>query len=385
MTARKIKSGVFAPPFYAPGEDPTLCIERDLQLCQFLDQLGFDEFWMGEHHSGGWQLIGSPDLFIAAAAERTRRIMLGTGVVVLPYHHPLMVAQRIVQLDHQTRGRVILGVGPGLLPSDAKMLGIPISERRDRTAQSLEIILRLMAGEVVTEDLGWCKLVDARLQLLPYSQPRPEIAVLSMVTPFGGTLAGRLGCGLICLAAASSKGHDNLAVNWAIAEEIAAEQGRQMDRGAQRIVAPMHIAETREKARADVELGYGNYLNYRMAINPPAGKIDTGLKGSLDEMIKERQVVVGTPDDALAQMERVWEKTGGFGVWLQMAHNWADFEATKRSYELYARYVIPKFEARNRGREAALEYVRDHGRAFAAEAQQAIVQTFEKHGRKFET
>ena len=125
MTPDRLRAGIFLPPFHPNDEDPTLALQRDFELVEWLDKLGYDEAWIGEHHSGGYEIISSPELFIAAAAERTKRIRLGTGVVSLPYHHPFMVADRIVQLDHQTKGRCMFGVGPGLLVSDAIMLGIP--------------------------------------------------------------------------------------------------------------------------------------------------------------------------------------------------------------------------------------------------------------------
>ena len=87
-----------------------------MQLIEILDGLGFHEAWIGEHHSAGKEIIASPELFIAAVAERTKNIRLGTGVVSLPYHNPLMVADRIIQLDHMTRGRVMFGAGPGCWP-----------------------------------------------------------------------------------------------------------------------------------------------------------------------------------------------------------------------------------------------------------------------------
>ena len=116
--------GAFLAPHHPIGEHPTLQLRRDLDLAEHLDRLGYDEFWCGEHHSTGWEVIASPEMFLAAAGERTHRIKLGTGVVSLPFHHPFHVAQRIVQLDHMTRGRVIFGTGPGALPSDAFTLGI---------------------------------------------------------------------------------------------------------------------------------------------------------------------------------------------------------------------------------------------------------------------
>src|SRR5215470_12009210 len=163
----KLRNGIFLAPFHPVDEDPTLCIQRDLELVEHLDRLGYDEAWIGEHHSAGYEIIASPELFIAAAAMKTSRIRLGTGVISLPYHNPLMVADRILQLDHMTRGRVMLGVGPGLLPSDAFMLGIEVKKQRDRMVEALVVILRLMRGETVTEKTEWYELRNARCQLLP--------------------------------------------------------------------------------------------------------------------------------------------------------------------------------------------------------------------------
>src|SRR5689334_4882337 len=222
-----LRAGIFLAPFHPVDEDPTLAIQRDLELVEHLDRIGFDEAWIGEHHSAGYEIIASPELFIAAAAERTRRIRLGTGVVSLPYHHPLMVADRIVQLDHMTRGRVMLGVGPGLLPTDAEMLGIDVSKQRDRMVESLKVILRLMAGETVTETTEWYTLKNARCQLRPYSHPRPEVCVTSTITPTGAKLAGQHDLGLLCVAATQVQGYDALDTNWRIACQVAREQGRE--------------------------------------------------------------------------------------------------------------------------------------------------------------
>ena len=131
--------GVFIAPFHEPGQDPTLALERDLELIQHVDRLGFHEAWVGEHHSTGWETIASPELFLAVAAERTKHIRLGTGAVSLPYHHPLMVADRICLLDHLTRGRINLGVGPGGHLTDAVMLGLDINELRPQMAEALDV------------------------------------------------------------------------------------------------------------------------------------------------------------------------------------------------------------------------------------------------------
>jgi limonene 1,2-monooxygenase len=140
----RMKFGVFMAPFHRPGENPTLALKRDLELLEWLDVLGFDEAYIGEHHSAGWETLCAPEVFIAAAAGRTRHLKLGTGVVSLPYHHPYMIANRMVLLDHLTRGRVILGVGPGALASDALMFGIDPERQRDMMDEALGVIVRLL-------------------------------------------------------------------------------------------------------------------------------------------------------------------------------------------------------------------------------------------------
>src|SRR5205807_2680094 len=163
MAHKGMRFGIFLAPFHRIGENPTLALGRDMELIEWLDYLGYDEVWVGEHHSAGWELIASPELFIAAAAERTRHIMLGSGVTSLPYHHPLLVAQRFVQLDHMTRGRSMLGCGPGALVSDAYMLGIEPVTQRPRMDEALDAIMQLLrCEEPVTMKTDWFELRQAR-------------------------------------------------------------------------------------------------------------------------------------------------------------------------------------------------------------------------------
>src|ERR1700749_1933606 len=110
-----LRSGIFLAPFHALNENPVLALERDMELLQHLDALNYSEAWIGEHHSGGFEIISTPEIFIAAAAERRRHVRLGAGVGSLQYPNPFIVADRMVQLVYQTRGRAMLGVGPGSL------------------------------------------------------------------------------------------------------------------------------------------------------------------------------------------------------------------------------------------------------------------------------
>ena len=377
MSRIPLRHGAFLPPFHPMNENPTACIDRDLELMQWLDRLGFDEAWIGEHHSAGWELISCPELFIAVAAERTKSIRFGTGVISLPYHNPLMTANRIIQLDHHTRGRVMFGAGPGLLASDALMLGIDPNTQRDRMAEALDVILRFFKGEIVTETTDWYSFVGARAHLLPYTKPHPEVAVVSSVTPSGGRLAGKYDLSMICIAATNPFGFDALVANWKIANDLAAEQGRQMDPSRLRLVGPMHIAETRAQAFENVKFGFEPYLNY-LNNNQPRFIVPSG-QDPAEWFVENKFGVIGTPDDAIALIERLYAKQGDFGVFLQQVHNWADFAQTKRSYELYQRYVIPHFSQDNRPRIASFDWCSAHREELTEKRASAARAMFEKH------
>src|SRR5437870_12746033 len=226
MSQITLRHGIFLPPFHPNEEDPTACLERDLDLMVWLDKLGFHEAWIGEHHSAGYEIISSPEIFIAFAAERTRHIRLGTGVVSLPYHHPMMIADRIVQLDHMTRGRVMFGAGPGLLAGDAIMMGIDPMIQRDRMAEALDAILRLFKGEIVTEKTDWYTMEGARLHLLPYTKPYPGVAVATSKPRPGARLPGKTDPARISVAPTTPSATKPLSPNCKTATDVAAEHER---------------------------------------------------------------------------------------------------------------------------------------------------------------
>ncbi len=341
---RRMRFGLFLAPFHRVGENPTLALDRDLELITRADRLGFDEAWVGEHHSFARELIANPLLFIAAAAQRTRRIKIGSGVTSLPYHHPLMVADDIVQLDHMTRGRAMLGVGPGALTSDAYMMGINPLDQRRRMSESLEAIVALLEADApVSRESDWFTLREARLQMASYSEPYPPIAVATVNTPSGAQLAGRLGLGLLSLTAIE---HEAFERTWAWTEEAASEAGQTVDRANWRVTVPIHIAETREQAIREVEEGflrraYGGDGSGESA----AGEQNLGTQGaSIHEPIERGSVIVGSPEDAIAFVERMVDRSGGFGCLLGLAQEWASTENTHKSLELWARYVMPHFQ-----------------------------------------
>jgi limonene 1,2-monooxygenase len=337
-----MRFGIFLPPMHVAGLNPHLAIKRDLQLIQLLDELGYDEAWVGEHHSAGSELIASPEVFIASAAERTKRIKLGTGVSSLPYHHPFMLADRIVLLDHLTEGRAMFGVGPGQLTTDAMMLGIDPATQRPRMEEAFDVIMRLFRGETVTHDAGWFSCTDAKLQLKPYSDF--EVCVAASISPAGSKLAGRYGTGLLSIAATNPQGVELLSGHWQVVQENAEEHGNVVSRDRWRLMGPMHLAKTFEQAKENARYGLQWVFDYLSHIIPVGAEpLPTDYDDLVDALNASGQAVIGTPQMAVEQTSRLQEKSGGFGCYLHMGADFADWPATIRHYELFAEEVAPHF------------------------------------------
>lgn len=354
--------------------------QRDLALAAQLDELGYDEYWVGEHHSTGWEMLASPELFLTAVSQRTGTIRLGTGVVSLPYHHPFMVAQRMVQLDHISRGRAILGTGPGALPSDAHTLGIDPMVLRDRQDEAMGVIIRLLRGEDRFDHVSdWFELHDAALQILPLQEEMP-MATASSISPSGMQLAGKYGCGVLSIASTSAEGLAALPTQWAFAEDAAAKHGSVVDRRNWRVLMSWHLAETREQARQEAVLGlqrWHNEYNVRVLGRPGAERVEDAWE-LMDQVAGEGAgaagaSVVGTPDDLVAAIRNLQDVTGGFGVVLGFVHDWANLEATRRSWDLVARYVIPEINGALRAQQASADFVEARKEELMAGASKAVM------------
>ncbi len=372
----RMSFGIFVPPHVRLGENPTLAIRRAIELIQWCDELGMDEAWIGEHHSTGHEIIADPFLIMAAAAERTRRIKLGPGVVSLPYHHPFIVADRLVQFDHMSMGRALFGVGPGALISDADMMGIEPHTQRPRMNEALGAIIRLLRGEIVTERTEWYELREAQLQLLPYQEDGIPIAVASTTSPSGVTIAGRYGVGVLALGAGLIGGRKNLAEQWQIAEETAAQHGQTVDRRNWRPVLRVHLAETKDAAIADV-------LAARQIERDQYFKPLLGLSNehTIEQEIDEGSLVIGTPADAVRIITDLYDTSGGFGGFMILAHEWASRPQTLHSLELFARYVMPHFQSSLEAPRASADFLIRKRPGYRDKAQHAIEQAFSDAGR----
>ncbi|MFK7964368.1 MAG: LLM class flavin-dependent oxidoreductase [Burkholderiaceae bacterium] len=354
---QRMRFGIFLAPFHKPGINPTLALEQDLELIQWLDRCGYDEAWCGEHHSAGSEISASPEILIAVASERTRHIKLGTGVVSVSYHNPLWVAERIVQLDHITRGRVMLGLGPGSLPSDGAMIGISQSQTRPLLAEGLDVIMKLLKSDepVNFKNDRW-ELNDARLHLRPYSNPLFDVAVPAVASPTGPKLAGMHGTGLLSIGATTAAGFDALALHWDVMEAQAKEYNTVVDRNKWRLVGMVHCAETMDQAYRDVEYGIEQWFDYFQAVAafPQMAVPGNNVKEMISFVNDSGFGAIGTPDMVNAQIDRLWKQSnGGFGAYLMLAHNWANFDATRKSYDLISRHVFPQWQGQNATMAAA--------------------------------
>ena len=372
---QRLGFGAFLAPHHPVGEHPLLQFRRDIDLVAHLDKLGYDEFWCGEHHSSGWEMIASPEMFLAAAGERSHRIRLGTGVVSLPYHHPFNVAQRMVQLDWMTNGRAIFGSGPGALSSDAHTLGIDPMTQRDRQDEAIGVIRRLMRGERVTHKSEWFTLNDAALQLLPLQQDMPFV-VASQISPSGMTLAGKHGIGIISIGSMSSEGLQSLPTQWGFAEAAAAKSGQIVDRKNWRVLLSWHIAETREKAREQARDGLFRHHNEYISdtLQRPGAKHFKSPDEAVDltGFSPGAAATIGTPDDLVATIKNVLKVSGGFGTVIGFVHDWANPENTLRSWDMVARYVVPEINGYLTGLRKSRQFVAEN-REYFDRAREAVM------------
>ena len=338
-------------PMHHPSENPTLAYQRDISFIHLADALGYDEFMIGEHHSGGWETMPTPEMALSMAAATAKRIRLGTSVVNLPFHHPFHVAERIAFLDHLTQGRAILGIGPSNLVTDKQLFQVPQDKLYTMMVESIDVIVRLLESpEPFDHDGEFWNFKQMRLQLRSYQTPRLPLAIAS-TSGSQETLDLAAKYDMTLMSGTGRNRQKSLAENWARMEKSAAALGRTPNRDNWHLATAMYLAETREEAWADVREGIMREAAYFTA---------TGLGGAYrsypdqpfseftpESCVERRDWIVGTPDDAIDWIERYLAETGGFGGVMLTTHEWTDTPRLRRSLELFARYVMPKFRGHN--------------------------------------
>lgn len=332
-----MRFGLFLQPFHHPSEDPTLALHRDLELVGHLEALGFDEAWIGEHHSTGWENIAAPEVFIAAAAQDTTRMSFGTGVVQLGLHHPLVALDRMIMLDHLTRGRVTFGMGVGGgIPSDLTVFGLTKDIAGRRMEQSIDVMMRLLSGdEPVTAVSDWFELREATLQLRPYTQPHLPLAVAS-THPSNVEFMGRTG-GKVLMGPLPGRVS-------AVLQDLqrgAEQSGREASRDQIELSYMMHVAETRDEAIAGFKQGaIAERYEFVSGVNgspEPQTSPEEWYAGYVETNL------IGAPADVIEKIERIQQESGGVGGLIFMTREWAGVEANRESWRLFAQEVAPKF------------------------------------------
>ena len=355
-----MKFGFFMMPAHSHNENPTLAFERDLQLIEYAESLGFDEFWVGEHHTGGWETIPAPDIFLSAAATRTKRIRLGTAVINLSYHHPFDIAERMAFLDHLSYGRIMLGCGPGVLAPDIKLFGLDPVDLRPMMNESLDIILKLYREDgLVSYDGKYWQIKDMEVQVKPYQQPHLPIYMVSSGSGNSIKVAAERGLGVIS-GSFTQTGAIDISQQWLAYEAQAKEAGHTANRDDWRLSTSIYLADSMDEAIADVSHGImeeargyffntGGKATYEAYPGQPAEDI------TLEQIIDKRKWIIGDPDYCVSRIKDMEEATGGFGGLLMVAVEWTSTQKWHRSLELFARYVIPQFNGSLRGIHSSYE------------------------------
>jgi limonene 1,2-monooxygenase len=305
MLHNDLKFGVFLAPHRLEDHDEAR--RQDMDLIDYLDKLGYNHAWISAQD---WA-----DNEIAAILERTTDISLGIRVIPTPRPHsahemdPKILAERILQLAKLGGARVEFGIGSGTPSPDTLKSG---------TAHRSNMLLEILQAKV-------------------------PLSIAAQVSPAGAGLAGRCGLGLISLAATSPGGFNALPVTWEIYSRKARENNQQISRCHWSLVGPIHIAKTHQQALKNISYGLENWAKYfhEVAALPlvPLGKTAEMAQALVDNGL----AVIGSPRDAIRQLQRLQERSGGFGCFLQLDHNWADREQTRKSYHLFAEQVAPVF------------------------------------------
>jgi alkanesulfonate monooxygenase SsuD/methylene tetrahydromethanopterin reductase-like flavin-dependent oxidoreductase (luciferase family) len=357
-----LRLGMFVMPIHDPAKPLAQCIDEDLELALQCEELGFDDFWVGEHHSSSVENIVMPEIFLAKVLGLTQRIRVGPAPVCLQYHHPAHVAGRLAFLDHMSHGRLNVCFGPGAIPTDMEVFGAQASETGARVAESIDMIMRLWSGEVPIDIEGrfWNVKMKDKLNPRfgvghlhkPFQQPHPPIWVPSISRASAGlSKAAERGFRFIShhMIHASA-----LRAQWQAYSQASAEAGRTAIPGDWAVARNVFVADTTEEAQ---RLARGNslgsciqYILDLTRATAPTGvamwkrdERQTDADCTLDYFMDD-VIIAGDPEHVTRRLLELREEIGAFGTLVLTAHDWDDRERWAHSLQLFAREVVPAFK-----------------------------------------
>jgi alkanesulfonate monooxygenase SsuD/methylene tetrahydromethanopterin reductase-like flavin-dependent oxidoreductase (luciferase family) len=359
-----VKLGLFTMPFHHPDRDYTTILEEDREAIVLADQLDFSEVFVGEHFTSWSERISAPLMFLSTVIDRTQKIRFGTGVLNLPQVHPLVVATQTAMFDHLCRGRFILGIGPGGLGSDMEILNLPPAELRSQMLlESIDMVLKLWSQDPPYEIPGRFWNISLKDNVWPefkvgwvprpYQVPHPPIA-LSLVSPnsLSARTAGERGWIPI---SGNFFNQRYLPGQWERYAEGCEQVGRRPDRSVWRVARCVLVTETNAEAEeylADSTNALSYYYSFFRHNFTVARKMLFMIKPDPEmsdqaatiDAIKTSQVMAGSPSRVLDQLVALRDNIGHFGTLLMTGHDWDQPRLWRRSMELLATDVMPRFQ-----------------------------------------
>ena len=352
-----IRHGMFIMPFHPSPKSLAQCYDEDLELIVEAEQLGFTEFWIGEHHTMKYENIVMPEIFIGRALGETKHIRMGPAPVCLNQHHPANVASRLAFLDHLSKGRLNICFGPSSVTADMELYGLDPAKGGEMTLEAIDTILKLWSSDPPYQIDGkyWPiqleKYVDEETGIgfihKPYQRPYPPI---SMPGQSRGSqsmkIAGRYGFQPFghCLVTSNV-----LADFWKTYEEAAYSAEREPNRADWKIVRSIFLADTTKEARNRARtnsLGQNfEYIGklFDRGIGRKYYKRDLSMSDAdcnLDYLMEE-QIIAGDVDEVLRRLLLMMEETGPFGTLILMSYDWDDKQSWLYSMELFANELMP--------------------------------------------
>jgi alkanesulfonate monooxygenase SsuD/methylene tetrahydromethanopterin reductase-like flavin-dependent oxidoreductase (luciferase family) len=353
--------GYFSMPSHPPECDLKEGHDFDLQVLRWLDELGYQECWIGEHHTAPWEPHPAPDLLVVEGLRQTKNLRIGPGGFLLPYHHPAELANRVAMLDHLSGGRLNFGVAASGLPSDWAMFNVDgmSGQNRDMTREALEIILKLWSdpapftyqGKFWTVTKPETMFDFLKPHLFPKQKPHPPIGVAGL-SKNSDTLKLAGERGFIPMSLNLNPAY--VGSHWDSVEAGAAKAGRKPNRRDWRLVREVFVADTDEEAwklsTGDMmgrmmheyflpllgHFGFKDYLKH----SPEVPDSDVTV-----DYCARRNWVVGSPATVTEKIEQIWHEVGGFGVLLVFGFDYKHKpEAWHHSLSLLKNEVLPRLK-----------------------------------------
>ncbi len=352
-----IKSGIFIMPFHPPDKPLAQCYEEDVELAVRAEALGFDEFWIGEHHTMKYEAVVVPEVFIGRVLGETERIRLGPAPICANLHHPAYLATRLAFLDHLSKGRLNLCFGPSGVSTDYELYGLEPKHGGAMTVEAIDVMLKLWSSDPPYEHDGqfWQFSLKENVNEFtqigfihkPLQKPHPPILMPGVArNSYSLRVAGEYGFAPYSAALAAG---NMLADNWETYERSALEADRQPDRADWRVARAIFLADTTEEA---VKLVRNNSVgkNFEYIASVLVGSLgldvlkrDPSMSDAdcnMDFWLSE-QIIAGDVDHALERLLTLMDECGPIGTLVLMGFDWDDKESWLRNLELFATELMP--------------------------------------------